>query len=78
MSQRYIAQFDVQETDTVENDGTHGNDLLAGSQSIRVLAYRAETPLSTVSTGMRNYTMELQIGEREKIGQGTFGYRDFR
>lgn len=80
MSQRYVSQFDVStdvhetDNDVVDNDKTHGNDLLAGSQPIRVIAYRAETPLSTVSTGTSNYTVELHIGEREKIGQGTFGY----
>ena len=71
MSQRYISQLDMstdmQETNVIEND------LLSGSQAIKVTAYRAETPLSVLATGME--TMELHIGEREKIGQGTFGYR---
>jgi hypothetical protein len=60
-----------------ENDGTHGNDLLSGSHLIKVTAYKAETALSTgASNTSENSTVELYIGEREKIGQGTFGYRN--
>lgn len=75
MSQQFEINADGQETGIIEGGGkAQGNDLLSGSHPIRVIAYRAETPLSTLSTGLSNYTMDLHIGEREKIGQGTFGY----
>lgn len=73
MSEQFDINVDGQETGIIEGRGK--NDLLSGSHPIRVIAYKAETPLSTLSTGLSNYTVDLHIGEREKIGQGTFGYR---
>jgi hypothetical protein len=71
MSQQYISQTDVS-----EDGAPHGSDLLSGSHPIKVIVYKADTPLPVLTTGIRNnYTVELHIGEREKIGQGTFGYR---
>ena len=61
----------IRETGAIETSGPRGSDLLSGSFPIKVVAYKAETPLSTVTNG--NFTVELHIGEREKIGQGTFG-----
>ncbi len=85
MSQRYISTLDVSQTDVsadvhektgvIEGGGAPGSDLLSGSYPIKVIAYKADTPLPALTTGIRNnYTVELHIGEREKIGQGTFGY----
>jgi hypothetical protein len=88
MSQRYIStlnvsQIDVstsvQETGVIDGGGARGSDLLSGSYPIKVVAYKAEAPVPTSTTSIGNtsvnYTIELHIGEREKIGQGTFGYR---
>ena len=87
MSQRYITTLDVSQTDVsasthetngMERDRAHGNDLLNGTHPIKVMAYKVDTPLpiSTMSMGnqLLNYAVELHIGEREQIGQGTFGY----
>ena len=88
LSQRYISTSHVSQTDLSANigllegdsgGGPRGSDILSGSHPIKVLAYQADAPLPTswMSTSGKtssNYTVELQIGEREKIGQGTFGY----
>jgi hypothetical protein len=86
MLQRYISKSNVSQTDVsanvheagvIEGGGPRGSDLLNGSYPIKVLAYKADTPLPVLPTGIsNNYTIELHIGEREKIGQGTFGYRN--
>ncbi|CAF0752117.1 unnamed protein product [Rotaria sordida] len=87
MSQRYILTSNISQTD-ISNDvhemdvieesvGSYRNDLLSGSYPIKVMAYKVDTPLSLSATTSvnksLNYTVELHIGEREKIGQGTFG-----
>jgi hypothetical protein len=88
LSHRYISTSHVSQADlsanvgVLEGDGgggPSGSDILSGSHPIKVLAYQADAPLPTswMSTNGKtssNYTVELQIGEREKIGQGTFGY----
>jgi len=87
MAQRYIPTLNVSQTDVssgvyetgvIEKDGPSGSDLLSGTYPIKVTAYKADVPLAVSTTGMGNnslnYTVELHIGEREKIGQGTFGY----
>jgi hypothetical protein len=87
MAQRYIPTLNVSQTDVssgvyetgvIEKDGAHGSDLLSGTYPIRVIAYKADAPLAVSTTAMGNdslnCTVELHIGEREIIGQGTFGY----
>ncbi|CAF4448015.1 unnamed protein product, partial [Adineta steineri] len=73
ISQRYISQIDMS-TDVIEKNNS---DLLSGTYPIKVMAYKVDTPLSISTMGngnnALNYTIELHIGEREKIGQGTFG-----
>ncbi|CAF3341897.1 unnamed protein product [Rotaria socialis] len=77
MSQRYmltsnISQTDINtsknEIDVIEGDGSH---------PIKVIAFKVDTPLSAaISTNIHNplnNAIELHIGEREMIGQGTFG-----
>ncbi len=76
MSQRYISQTDVSADVQQSDGGPPGSDLLSGSYPIKVIAYKVDTPLPVLTTGIGNYTVELHIGEREKIGQGTFGYRN--
>ncbi|CAF1090278.1 unnamed protein product [Rotaria sp. Silwood1] len=87
MSQRYILTSNISQTDISnsvhemdiieEGGGSYGSDLLSGSYPIKVLAYKVDTPLPLSTTtsinSSLNYAVELQIGEREKIGQGTFG-----
>lgn len=71
MSQRYISStLDVSQTEMED-------DLLSGSHPFKVMAYKVDTSISglTVTNG-NNQTVEIHIGEREKIGQGTFGYSD--
>ncbi len=74
MSQRYIL---TTQTDVSDGGGRRGSDLLGGSYPIRVIAYKADSPLPLSAMGMGsnslNHSVELHIGEREKIGQGTFG-----
>jgi hypothetical protein len=85
MAQRYISTPNVSQTGVhtgiIEEGGRCGNDLLSGSHPIKVIAYKADAPLTVLTTGIDNnslnYTVELYIGEREKVGQGTFGYRYF-
>jgi hypothetical protein len=78
MSQRYILTSNVSETDVsdgiIEGGGRYGSDLLSGSHPIKVIAYKADSPLPLSTMGVGNSTVELHIGEREIIGQGTFGY----
>ncbi len=75
MAQRYVSQLDI--STNVQETGVIDNDLLSGSHPIKVTAYKAETTLPALSAGAgNNDTVELHIGEREKIGQGTFGYRN--
>ncbi|UJR36979.1 hypothetical protein I4U23_029687 [Adineta vaga] len=87
MAQRYIAtldvsqadaRFDVHETNVLEKDEMQSGDLLSGIHTIKVMAYKVESSSSSVSTlgygnNLLNSTVELHIGEREKVGQGTFG-----
>lgn len=61
MSQRYITTLDVSQTDAS-----------ADVYPNKVMVYKVDTPLSGLTIG--NSTVELHIGEREIIGQGTFGY----
>ena len=90
MSQRYILPSNISRIDTsadeheidfVDNRRPHGSDLLSGSFPIKVIAYKVNVPLpvstTNISNRVLNYTIELHIGEREKIGQGTFGYKKF-
>ena len=77
MAQRYVSQLDV--TTDVQETSVTESDLLSGSHPIKVTAYSAETVLPASAAGAgNNYAVELFIGEREKIGQGTFGYRNMR
>ncbi|CAF0943982.1 unnamed protein product [Adineta steineri] len=68
-----MSQTDMS-TDVIEKNNS---DLLSGTYPIKVMAYKVDTPLSISTLGngnnSMNYTIELHIGEREKIGQGTFG-----
>ena len=84
VANRYISTSNVSQTDLssrlemIEGGERRGSDLLSGSTTIKVIAYRADAPLPsswamTSAHSTSNYTIELQIGEREKIGQGTFG-----
>jgi len=72
MSQRHISQIDAH-VDLDEVPSSHSNDLLAGSYTIKVLAYKADSSLNSTN----ECSVELHIGEREKIGQGTFGFELF-
>ncbi|CAF0949074.1 unnamed protein product [Adineta ricciae] len=74
MAQRYILTTDES---AVEKDESHGSDLLSGIHPIKVMAYKANTPVTTSTeasaNSLSNSAVELHIGEREKVGQGTFG-----
>lgn len=84
-SKRYISTSHLSQTNPSDqrdffDHQTRGNDILNGSATITIFACRAEAPLtsswsvSSLSSSSNN-TVELQIADREKIGQGTFGYR---
>ena len=75
MSQQYILQSDIssdiQEVGVIEKNASGGNDLLSGSYPIKVIVYKADTPVPVLTTGIsNNYTVELHIGEREKNWSG--------
>lgn len=71
----------INEINVTEGDGSRGNDLLSELHPIKVIAFKVDPP-SMASTAASSYNllnraMELHIGEREKIGQGTFGYKKY-
>ena len=70
---RSISKLNISQSDLSQQaEMIEGNDFLSGSLPMKIIAYRAEAPFSSHPTS--NFAVELQIGEREKIGQGTFGY----